>query len=132
MADNRAVMNQEAVRDAAEAFEGFVFVNANGFIAQIAAGGDDGKAEVNQQEIVQRVGGEEDAQIGVAGGDAVGQRTFGGGPFRGPEPAQEHQGRGGRTEQPGFQRGHLTDGAHLVERGKHQGQGLLLAVLARA
>ena len=38
-------MHQEQIRDAAEPVERFVFVNANGFIAQIATGGDDGELQ---------------------------------------------------------------------------------------
>ena len=43
--DYRAIVDEEKVGNAAEAFEGFVLVSANGLVVQVAARGHDGEVE---------------------------------------------------------------------------------------
>ena len=71
--DDGAVVDEEQIGNAAEAFEGFVLVGANGLVAQVAARGHDGKAERGQEQVMQGGVGEHDAEVGVAGGEGGGQ-----------------------------------------------------------
>ena len=73
MPDDGAVVDEEEIGDAAEAFEGFVLVGADGLVAEVAAGGDDGEAERRQEQMMQGGVGEHHAEIGVAGGEGGGQ-----------------------------------------------------------
>src|ERR1035441_5074305 len=54
MPDDGAVVDQEQIGNAAEAFEGFVLVGADRLVAQVAAGGDDGEPERRQGQVMER------------------------------------------------------------------------------
>ena len=69
MPDDGAVVDQEKIGDAAEAFEGFVLVGADRLVAQVAAGGDDREPERRQEQVMQRGVGEHHTEVGVAGGE---------------------------------------------------------------
>ena len=71
MPDNGTIMNEKNIGDAAEPFQGFTFVRANRFIAQVAAGGDDRKAEFGQQQVMQRRVRQHDAEMGIAGSHGI-------------------------------------------------------------
>ena len=70
--DDGAVVDEEQIGDAAEAFEGFVLVGADRLVAQVAARGHDGEPERRQEQVMQRGVGEHDAEVGVAGGEGGG------------------------------------------------------------
>ena len=65
MADDGAVVDQEEVGNAAQAFEGFVLVGADRLVAEVAAGGDDGESEGGQEQVMQRGVGEHYTEVGV-------------------------------------------------------------------
>ena len=67
--DDGAVVDEEKVGDAAEAFERFVLVGADRLVAQVAARGHDREAERGQQQVMQRGVGEHDAEVGIAGSE---------------------------------------------------------------
>lgn len=48
-----AVVQEKGVGDAPQAVEGFVVVDADRLVGHVAAGGDDGKPEPAQEEMVQ-------------------------------------------------------------------------------
>ncbi len=60
--------------------------DADRFVAEVAAGGDDGEIELAQQQVMQRRVGQHHAQGGVAGGDIVGDGRIG-------LAGQQHDGR---------------------------------------
>jgi hypothetical protein len=66
--DYRAIVDEEEIGDATEAFEGFAFVCANGLVAQVATRGHDREAESREEEMMQRRVREHDPKVGVAGG----------------------------------------------------------------
>ncbi len=72
MSGDGAVVNEKEICDGLEFFEGFVLVGADGLVGEIPAGGNDGKAQLSHQQVMERGIGEHDAQIGVAGGDGRG------------------------------------------------------------
>ncbi len=69
VANNWTIVDEEEVSNARKTFEGVVFIDADGFIGKIAAGGDDGGTEGGHEQMVEGVGGEHDPQVGVAGSD---------------------------------------------------------------
>ena len=73
MPDDRAIVDEEHIGDAAKAFEGFVLIYANGLIAQVAARRHDRKAQRGHKQVMQRCIGEQDAQVRVPRRDSGGQ-----------------------------------------------------------
>ena len=71
MADNRPVVNEEKIGNATQPIQRFQLIGANRFIAQIAAGGDDGKIQLCHQQMMQRIGRQHDAEAGIAGSDGM-------------------------------------------------------------
>ena len=72
VAGDGTVVHQESIGDVAESLEGILFVRADRLIRQIAAGGDHGKAQLAQQQVMQWGVGQHHAQVGVAGRDLFG------------------------------------------------------------
>ena len=60
---------REKHRRCRQPFQRLVFVRANRLVAQIAAGGDDGKTEFGHQQMMQRSVRQHHAEIGIAGSD---------------------------------------------------------------
>ena len=72
---------------------------------------------------MQRSVGEERAQVGVSGSDALADLGWGIG-----GTAQEHNRRFGRAEQTFLERGNVATGFHALQGGKHYGQRLFVPV----
>lgn len=70
-AQDRPVVDQEQIGNAAEPLERLGFVGDNGLAAPIAAGGDDGKSEIAQQQMMERCARQHDAEGTIAGRDRV-------------------------------------------------------------
>ncbi len=69
MPDNGTIMDEKNVGDAAQPFQGFAFVGANRFVAQVAAGRHDRKSEFGHQQMMQRRVGQHRAEVRIAGGN---------------------------------------------------------------
>jgi hypothetical protein len=67
--DDRAVVNQEDIRNAPQPVQRLKFIRANRFVAQVAARGDDGKAEFSHQQMMQWIRWQHHAEVGIAGGE---------------------------------------------------------------
>jgi hypothetical protein len=52
--DYRTIVDEEKIGDAAEAFEGFVLVRANGLVVQVATRGHDREVEGREKQVMQR------------------------------------------------------------------------------
>jgi hypothetical protein len=65
-------MDEEEIGQAGEALERLVFVDADGFVAAVSAGGDDGAAEFGEQQVMEGCVGEHHAKVRVAGRDGFG------------------------------------------------------------
>jgi hypothetical protein len=74
--DNRAVVHEKNVGDAAQPFERLDFIRANRLVTQVAAGGDDGETQFRQKELMQRVRRQHCAEIRIARRDALGDLKF--------------------------------------------------------
>ena len=91
MADDGAVVDEEEIGDGVEAIEGVALVDADGFVAEIAAGGDDGETEFGRRKMMERRIGEHDAEGGIPGameGRAEGRPAVGAGRW-GPRRKEE-------------------------------------------
>ena len=69
MPDDGAIVDEEKIGDAAEAFEGFVLVSADRFVGQVATRGHDGEPERRQQQMMQGGVGQHHAEVEIAGGE---------------------------------------------------------------
>ncbi len=125
MAGNRAVVHQKHVGDAGEPTQSVELIDADGFVRQVAAGGDDGKVQLMHQQVVQGSVRKHHAQIRIAGRDGWGNIV------RLATP-QQHNGRLGRAQHPLFRRTDLAVCLHRLQRGIHQRKGLLLTPFALA
>jgi hypothetical protein len=65
--NDEAIVHEKVVRDAAQAIDRFTFIDANRLVAQVAAGRDNGEIQFTKQEVMERRGGEHDAEVGVSG-----------------------------------------------------------------
>ncbi len=129
MPDDGAVVHQEQIGDAAQAFECLLLGRANRFVAQVAAGSHDGKGQQRQQQMVQGSVGEHHGQVGIARGNRRGEAVGGRRQRWRLKAAQQDNGGFRTAQQPLFGRGHL---AHCPDGGQsweHQGEGLFLTVL---
>jgi hypothetical protein len=66
-------VEEEEVGDFVEALEGLIVVDADGFVCEVAAGGDDGGWEESGEEGVEGGVGDHHAEEGVAWGDSRGE-----------------------------------------------------------
>ena len=55
MTDNRAVMDQEKISDAAQTFHRLQFIRAWRLVTQVAAGGHNGETQFRQEQVVKRI-----------------------------------------------------------------------------
>ena len=55
VADDGAVVNEKHIGNAAQPLQRLEFVRADRFVAQVAAGGDDGETEFGHQQMMQRI-----------------------------------------------------------------------------
>ena len=115
-------MDQEQVSDAAQALQGFRVIGADRFIAEVAAGRHHRKAELAQQQVVQRRVRQHDAQVGVAGRHLAATGAS-------APPAQQHDRGLGRSQQAFSRRRHFAAGACLLQVTRHQGKGLISAAV---
>ena len=104
MPDDGAVMDQKEIGDAAKAVQGLVFVGADGFIAQVAAGGHDGKAEGGKQQMILRGVGEHYAEVGIVGGERGGEGKGGRRGAGSAGAAEQDDGGFGRLQEPFLER----------------------------
>ena len=122
---DRAVVQQHGVGQRPQPAQGVVVAERDRLVADVAAGQHERGAGVGQQQVVQRRVGEHDAELARARGH--GGRDVGPG-----APARQHD----RPRRRGQERDLLV--AQRDERprgrqvGRHEREGLLLAVLARA
>ena len=72
VADDGAVMGEEGVAEVGQLFEGLGFAKGDGFIGAVPGGGDDGEPEAVEKERVEGRVGEEDTEVGRAGGNGRG------------------------------------------------------------
>ncbi len=123
--DDGAVVDQEEVGDVAEAFEGFVFIGADRFVAEVAAGGHDGEAEPGEEQVMERRVGEHHAEVGVAGGDGHRQWLIA---RRRLAPPEQDDGGFGGAEEALFEGRDFARGLDAGQRREHEGEGLFFAV----
>lgn len=122
---NSAIVHQEAIGHAAEPRQGLPLLRADRLVREIAAGGDHGKAQLPEQDVMQRGIWKHRAQIGVAGGHRRGD-----GLRRPVGTARQEDDRAFRgKEETLFETRDVAVNPHRLQRGQHQGQRFLLAVL---
>ncbi len=130
VAEDGAVVDEEEVGDAAQMNEGLVFIGADGFVGQIAAGGDDGESEIGEEQMMERSRGQHDAEVRIGRGDGSGDVERG--RKLGRKTAEQGDGSLRGAEQAFLEGRDAADGLDGIERGKHEGERLFLAVLAAA
>ena len=118
-------MDQEQIGNAAEPLERLGFVGDNGLAAPIAAGGDDGKSEIAQQQMMERCARQHDAEGTIAGRDQVGQSRDA---TRQTTQQYDWRRRGFERLLLGLQ--HLGQASRHVDRVDHQREGLARPMLA--
>jgi len=71
------IVDEESVGDAVKALDGFLIVDGDGFLAEVAAGHDQGvEFAAGEQEVMERGVGKKDAEEAVARGNAGGKDGF--------------------------------------------------------
>ena len=125
--DDGAIVYEKDIGDAAEAFERLAFVRANRFIAQVAAGGDDGKFEFGHQQMMQRRVRQHRAEIWIAGSDGIYDLRF-------DDLRFFRAGRWVIRANGGvaLQGRNFAFGLHAFQRRKHEREGFFLAMLSFA
>ncbi len=132
------IMNEESVRDSFQSFPRVEFIGANRFVAQISARRHHREFQFRQEQVVQRIRWQHDAEIGIARRDRRRERTGVGTcgavecwsgeiacrtpalqPSNSP-PFQQHNRRRGRKQQPLLQRRHFASPLHAGERWEQQ------------
>ena len=73
VSNDRAVVHEVKIGQAAETFDGFVFVNADRLIAQISACGHDWKIQFPKKQMMKRRIRQHDAEIRISWCDRIGQ-----------------------------------------------------------
>ena len=99
VADDGPVVHEEGVGDAVQTLDRFGIVDANRLVGEISAGGDDGKTEFAHEQVMERRGGQHDAEVRIA------RRDRG----RDPAAAQQDDGRFRRGEEPRFEIGNFAE-----------------------
>jgi hypothetical protein len=121
---DRPVVGEEGVRDARQPGQRVVVGVGDRLVRHVAAGQDDGAADLGQQQVMQRGVGEHDPQLAVARRDRLGDR--GAGPAR-----QQHHRPPGSGQQRLARLVHLAQLPRGRQAGDHQRERLVLPVLAR-
>ncbi len=122
---DRAVVDEEAVGDRGQALQRLGVVEGDRLVGDVAAGHHERHAGVREQQVVQRRRRQHHAEVGLARRD--------GGRDRGARaPARDHDRALAPAQQPLLLRPEQDQRACGVEVGRHQGERLVLPVLARA
>jgi hypothetical protein len=121
------IVNEEQIRDGPESGEGFLLVDADRVVADVAAGGDQGETEIGGQEVVDRRVRQHEAEPGIPRGDAVRDAARS---RASTAPPNENDGRGGGSQEAGLGRVEVGEVGGRGERGTEEGQRFGFAVLA--
>ena len=121
---NFPVVREKSIGDPAQPFPGIFILVGDGLIGEISAGHHQGPCQFPQQQVMERGIGEHHPQFP---GTWSHQRSDGGRRLL----FQQHDGAGGRRQQPRFLGIHDTDAVDVRHAGSHQGKRLVVAAFPR-